>query len=51
MPTVNISFDRLVPFAAYRENKRLGAFIVIDKLTNETVGGRWYNSFCATSGQ
>ena len=35
---VNISFDRLVPFAAYTENKRLGAFIVIDKLTNETVG-------------
>ncbi len=36
--TVNISFDRSVPFAPYRENKRLGAFIVIDKLTNETVG-------------
>jgi bifunctional enzyme CysN/CysC len=36
--TVNISFDRPVAFAPYRENKRLGAFIVIDKLTNETVG-------------
>jgi bifunctional enzyme CysN/CysC len=36
--TVNLSFDRSVPFAPYRENKRLGAFIVIDKLTNETVG-------------
>ena len=36
--TVNVSFDRAVPFAPYRENKRLGAFIVIDKLTNETVG-------------
>jgi bifunctional enzyme CysN/CysC len=36
--TVNISFDRSVPFAPYGENKRLGAFIVIDKLTNETVG-------------
>jgi len=36
--TVNISFDRPVPFASYAENKRLGAFIVIDKLTNETVG-------------
>ncbi len=35
---VNVSFDRLVPFAPYTENKRLGAFIVIDKLTNETVG-------------
>ena len=36
--TVNVSFNRPVPFASYRENKRLGAFIVIDKLTNETVG-------------
>jgi bifunctional enzyme CysN/CysC len=36
--TVNLSFDRSVPFAPYRENKRLGAFIVTDKLTNETVG-------------
>ena len=36
--TVNVSFDRSIPFAPYRENKRLGAFIVIDKLTNETVG-------------
>ena len=36
--TVNLSFDRFVPYAAYRENKRLGAFIIIDKLTNETVG-------------
>jgi bifunctional enzyme CysN/CysC len=27
-----------VPFAPYREVKRLGAFIIIDKLTNETVG-------------
>ena len=36
--TVNVSFDRAVPFAGYTENRRLGAFIVIDKLTNETVG-------------
>ena len=36
--TVNVSFDRSVPFAPYHENKRLGAFILIDKLTNETVG-------------
>jgi bifunctional enzyme CysN/CysC len=35
---VNVSFDRAVPFAPYRENKRLGALIIIDKLTNETVG-------------
>jgi len=36
--TVNVSFDRPVPFAPYAQNTRLGAFIVIDKLTNETVG-------------
>ena len=36
--TVNLSFDRPVPFAPYKENPRLGAFIVIDKLTNETAG-------------
>jgi bifunctional enzyme CysN/CysC len=35
---VNVSFDRPVPFVPYSENKRLGAFIIIDKLTNETVG-------------
>jgi bifunctional enzyme CysN/CysC len=36
--TVNVSVDRAVPFAPFAENKRLGAFILIDKLTNETVG-------------
>jgi bifunctional enzyme CysN/CysC len=36
--TVTVSFDRPVPFLSYTENKRLGAFIVIDKLTNDTVG-------------
>lgn len=35
---VNVSFDRPVAFTSYLENKKLGAFIVIDKLTNETVG-------------
>jgi bifunctional enzyme CysN/CysC len=35
---VNVSFDRAVPFTSYQESRRLGAFIVIDKLTNETVG-------------
>jgi bifunctional enzyme CysN/CysC len=36
--TVTVSFDRPVPFLPYTENKRLGAFILIDKLTNNTVG-------------
>ena len=35
---VNASFDRPVPSVPYADNRRLGAFIVIDKLTNETVG-------------
>jgi bifunctional enzyme CysN/CysC len=35
---VKISFDRTVAFVPYRENKRLGAFIIIDKLTNQTLG-------------
>ena len=35
---VTVSFDRPVPFLPYTENKRLGAFILIDKLTNDTVG-------------
>ena len=36
--TVTVSFDRPVPFRPYVDNKRLGAFIVIDKLTNDTAG-------------
>ncbi|MGB7951300.1 MAG: sulfate adenylyltransferase subunit CysN, partial [Candidatus Binatia bacterium] len=35
---INVSFDRLVAFAPYSENQKLGAFIIIDKLTHETVG-------------
>ncbi len=36
--TVNLSIDRTVPFAPYQEDPGLGAFILIDRLTNETVG-------------
>ena len=35
---VNISTDRLLPFARYRDSRRLGAFILIDRISNETVG-------------
>ena len=49
--TVNVSFDRSVPFAPYTENKRLGAFIVIDKLTNETVGAGLIPICAAASGK
>ena len=34
----NISLDRPVPFDAYNDNRDTGGFIVIDKLTNNTVG-------------
>lgn len=35
---VNISFDRPVVFEAYQQNRTLGAFIMIDRVTNDTVG-------------
>ncbi|WP_430335152.1 sulfate adenylyltransferase subunit CysN [Rhodococcus sp. ACT016] len=34
----NISFDRPVPFDAYTDNRDMGGFILIDRLTNTTVG-------------
>nr|WP_321509239.1 sulfate adenylyltransferase subunit CysN [uncultured Celeribacter sp.] len=33
----NITTDREIPFSAYEENRDLGGFILIDKLTNHTV--------------
>ena len=33
-----ISLDRPVPFDAYVENRRTGAFVLIDRFTNATVG-------------
>ena len=33
-----LEFDRPVPFAPYAENRTLGGFILIDRLTNNTVG-------------
>ncbi len=34
----NISLDRAIPFEAYEENRDLGGFILIDRLSNRTVG-------------
>ena len=34
----NISLDRPIPFDPYDDNRDMGGFIVIDKLTNVTVG-------------
>jgi bifunctional enzyme CysN/CysC len=35
---VNLSTDRAVPFEAYERCRRLGSFILVDRITNETVG-------------
>jgi len=34
----NISLDRPIPFDPYADNRDTGGFIIIDKLTNNTVG-------------
>jgi bifunctional enzyme CysN/CysC len=34
----NLYLDQPVPFEAYRDNRELGAFILIDRQTNATVG-------------
>ncbi|UAJ10474.1 sulfate adenylyltransferase subunit CysN [Polymorphobacter megasporae] len=35
---VNISLDRTVPFDAYEQSPDMGGFILIDRITNATVG-------------
>jgi bifunctional enzyme CysN/CysC len=34
----NLSFDRAIPFDPYTDNRETGGFIIIDKLSNDTVG-------------
>jgi bifunctional enzyme CysN/CysC len=34
----NLSLDRAIPFEAYETNRDLGGFILIDRLSNRTVG-------------
>jgi bifunctional enzyme CysN/CysC len=34
----NVNFDRVVPYDSYTANRETGGFIVIDRLTNTTVG-------------
>jgi bifunctional enzyme CysN/CysC len=34
----NIALDRVVPFDAYSDNRDTGGFILIDRITNNTVG-------------
>jgi bifunctional enzyme CysN/CysC len=35
---VNLSIDRPVPFEPYNQCRSLGSFILVDKITNQTVG-------------
>jgi bifunctional enzyme CysN/CysC len=35
---VNLSTDRLLPFEPYDRCRRMGSFILVDRLTNQTVG-------------
>jgi len=35
---VNLSLDRLLPFEPYDRCRQLGSFILVDRLTNQTVG-------------
>src|SRR5687767_4440791 len=39
----NLSFDRPVAFDAYADNRETGGFILIDKLSNDTVGAGLLN--------
>jgi bifunctional enzyme CysN/CysC len=39
----NVTTDRNIPFAPYAENRTLGGFILIDKMTNATVGAGLIN--------
>ncbi len=39
----NLSFDRAVPFDPYTDNRETGGFILIDKLSNDTVGAGLLN--------
>lgn len=39
----NLTIDRHIPFAPYAENHTLGGFILIDKMTNATVGAGLIN--------
>ncbi len=34
----NVALDHALPFDAYADNREMGAFIIIDRLTNATVG-------------
>jgi bifunctional enzyme CysN/CysC len=39
----NVAFNRSVPFAPYAENRELGGFVLIDRMTSATVGAGMIN--------
>jgi bifunctional enzyme CysN/CysC len=39
----NLTTDRPIPFDAYEDNRETGGFVLIDKLTNDTVGAGLIN--------
>jgi bifunctional enzyme CysN/CysC len=39
----NLSFDRAIPFDPYTDNRETGGLIIIDKLSNDTVGAGLLN--------
>ncbi|MDR6626048.1 sulfate adenylyltransferase subunit CysN [Caulobacter segnis] len=40
---VNLSLDQAIPFEAYAANRQMGGFILIDRLSNRTVGAGMIN--------
>ena len=34
----NVTLEKAIPFTSYEENKNLGSFILIDRITNATIG-------------
>jgi bifunctional enzyme CysN/CysC len=40
---VNLSLDQAVPFEVYADNRELGGFILIDRISNRTVGAGMLN--------
>ncbi|PVM86685.1 sulfate adenylyltransferase subunit CysN [Caulobacter endophyticus] len=40
---VNLSLDQAIPFEAYADNRDLGGFILIDRISNRTVGAGLLN--------
>jgi bifunctional enzyme CysN/CysC len=39
----NLSLDQAIPFEAYADNRQMGGFILIDRLSNRTVGAGLLN--------